>query len=109
MTKGKEGQWETGVKGVSFQMFPDGSDSGAISYLEGEKVKKRDNLAEDTKYGNPFALFWDPNTEDTGFLLISLSTLYCELTIWGSLSNSMVAAISKQPLAILFDMVKGMG
>ena len=40
VTEGKETSGETGIEEVSFQMFPEGSDTGAICYLKGERVPK---------------------------------------------------------------------
>ena len=36
--RGKELIWETGIKELNFEVFPEGCDRGAIFYMEGEKV-----------------------------------------------------------------------
>ena len=47
VTQGKETRWGTGVKRVSFQVFPEGCDRGTVSYLEGGRVpKSRSIVAE---------------------------------------------------------------
>ena len=38
--KGRKLSWETGVELVGFEVFPEGCDRGAISYMEGEGVPK---------------------------------------------------------------------
>ena len=38
--EGRKLSWETGIKEVSFEVFPERCDRGAISYLEGERVPK---------------------------------------------------------------------
>ena len=45
--KGRKRIWETGVEQVGFEVFPEGCDRGAISYLEDEGVpKNRGNVTE---------------------------------------------------------------
>ena len=38
--EGRKQSWETGIKEVGFEVFPERHDRGAISYLEGEGVPK---------------------------------------------------------------------
>ena len=38
--EGRKLSWETGIKEVVFEVFPERCDRGAISYLEGERVRK---------------------------------------------------------------------
>ena len=38
--EGRSLSWETGIEEVGFEMFLEGCDRGAISYLEGERVPK---------------------------------------------------------------------
>ena len=40
MTKGKETKWDSRVKEVSFQMFPEGSDRWASSFLVGKEFQR---------------------------------------------------------------------
>ena len=42
--KGRRLSWETGIKQVGFERFPEGCDRGAMSYLEGERVPKNRNI-----------------------------------------------------------------
>ena len=45
--EGRKLSWETGIKEVGFEVFPERCDRGAISYLEGEGVpKNRDIVTE---------------------------------------------------------------
>ena len=37
---GRKLSWETGIKEVGFEVFPETCDRGAISYMEGERVPK---------------------------------------------------------------------
>ena len=38
--EGRKLSWETEVEQTSFEVFPEGCDRGAVSYLEGEGVPK---------------------------------------------------------------------
>ena len=38
--EGSKLSWETGIKEVGFEVFPERCNRGAISYLEGERVPK---------------------------------------------------------------------
>ena len=38
--EGRKLSWETGIKEVGFEVFPERCDRGTISYLEGERVPK---------------------------------------------------------------------
>ena len=41
---GRKLSWETGIKEVGFEVFPERCDRGAISYLEGERVPKNRSI-----------------------------------------------------------------
>ena len=43
--EGRKLSWETGIKEVGFELFPERCDRGAISYLEGERVPKNRGIA----------------------------------------------------------------
>ena len=42
--EGRKLSWETGIKEVGFEVFPERCDRGAISYLEGERVPKNQGI-----------------------------------------------------------------
>ena len=40
VAKRRKLSWETGIKEIGFEVFPERCNRGAISYLEGERVPK---------------------------------------------------------------------